>query len=48
MSVKAEKQSQREVDLEGEQPEIVKPTRTVRVSGYYRKPRSKPSVPLEG
>jgi len=48
MSVEAKKQRQREVDLEGEQPEIVRPTRTVRVSSYYRKPPAKPSIPLEG
>jgi hypothetical protein len=47
--VEAKKQFQREVDLEGELPEVVHPTKTVRVSQHYRHPptRPMPSTPSE-
>lgn len=49
MSVEVKKQAQREVDLEGELPEIMRPTKTVRVASHYRKPptREISSIPLE-
>lgn len=45
--VEAKKQVQREVNLEGEFPEVVRPTKTVRVGSHYRRPPAKRSIPSE-